>query len=186
MSLALIVGLCAALAALLVLVLRRSREHEAGGWYDSPNRRDTLVRLPDRTLLDRCLSVEDLAFISSFASRHLLRLFVRERRRLAIAWLRQTRREAQRLLQLHVRSVRYAADLLPGAEVTLFLAAALFLVVYGIMLGIVFWYGPLRTRRFVQSLQGLAGVLSGLGERIAAGIPSGSMPAAMGWNGTRS
>lgn len=179
MSLALIAGLCAALAALLVLVLRRNREQEPGGSYDSSNRLKPTVRLPDRTLLDQCLSAEDLAFISSFASRHLLWLFVRERRRLAIAWLRQTRREAQRLLQVHVRSVRYAADLRPGAEVKLFLAAGLFLVVYGIMLSIVFWYGPLRTRRFVQSLQGLAGVLSNLGERIAAGIPSGSMPAAV-------
>src|SRR5215475_6397081 len=157
MSLALIVGLCVLLAALLVLVLSRNWQQEAGTSFDSPDRRDTLVRLPNRTLLDRCLSAEDLAFISSLQSRPLLRLFVRERRRLAVAWLRQTRREAQRLLELHVRSVRYAADLRPGAEAKLFLAAGLFVLVYGMMLGIVFWYGPVRTGRFLQSLQGLAG-----------------------------
>jgi hypothetical protein len=94
-----------------------------------------------------------------------------------MAWLRQTRREAQRLLQLHVRSVRYAADLRPGAEAKVFLAAGLFLLVYGVMLGIVVWYGPLRTRRFLESLRGLAGVLSQLGERIATGIASGALPA---------
>ena len=176
MSLALIAGLCAALAALLVLILRRNRDQEPGESYDSPNRLEPIVRLPDRILLDRCLSAEDLAFISSFASRHLLRLFVRERRRLAIAWLRHTRREAQRLLELHVRSVRYAADLRPGAEAKLFLAAGLFLLVYGMMLGFVFWYGPVRTRRFLESLQGLAGVLSQLGERIATSIGSRPLP----------
>lgn len=185
MSLALIVGLSATLAALLVLVMRRNRHQEAGGHSDFPIHLEPTVRLPDRTLLDRCLSAEDLTFICSFESRYLLRLFVRERRRLAIAWLRQTRREAQRLLQLHVRSVRYAADLRPGEEVKLFLAAGLFLVVYGMMLGIVFWYGPLRTRRFLQSLQRLAGVLSQLGERLAAGHASGVLPAAIGWTGTR-
>jgi hypothetical protein len=101
---------------------------------------------------------------------------VRERRRLAIAWLRQTRREAQRLLELHVRSVRYAADLRPGAEAKLFLAFGLFLLVYGMMLGFVFWYGPVTTRRFLESLQGLAGVLSQLGERIATSIGSRPLP----------
>ena len=185
MSLALIVGLCATLAALLVLVLRRNRQQETGEGYNSPNRPESLVRLPDRMLLDRCLSAEDLAFISSFESRALLRLFVGERRRLAVAWLRQTRREAQRLLQFHVRSVRYAVDLRPGAEARLFLAAGLFLLVYGMMLGIVFWYGPVRTRRFLQSLQGLAGVLSQLGERIAASIASGGLATTISWNSTR-
>jgi hypothetical protein len=184
-SLALIVGLCATLAALLVLVLRRNRQQETGRSYDSLNRPESFVRLPDRMLLDRCLSAEDLAFISSFESRALLRLFVGERRRLAVAWLRQTRREAQRLLQFHVRSVRYAVDLRPGAEARLFLAAGLFLLVYGMMLGIVFWYGPVRTRRFLQSLQGLAGVLSQLGERIAASIASGGLATTISWNSTR-
>jgi hypothetical protein len=178
MSLALVVGLCAALVALLVLVLCRSRQEEAGGSHEAPNCPEPPVRLPDRALLDRCLSSEDLAYVSSFESQSLLRLFVRERRRLAVAWLRQTRREAQRLLGLHVRSVRYAADLRPGAEAKLFLAAGLFLLIYGAMLGIVSWYGPLRTRRFLESVQGLAGVLSRLGEGIAASIASGGLPAA--------
>ena len=179
MSFAFIVGLCATLAALLVLALHRSRRQEAGVSFDFPNRRDTLVRLPDRTLLDRCLSAEDLEFISSLQSQPLLQLFVRERRRLAVAWLRQTRREAQRLLELHVRSVRYAADLQPGAEAKLFLAAGLFVLIYGMMLGIVFWYGPVRTRRFLQSLQGLGGILSQLGERIATSTGSGPLPSAI-------
>jgi hypothetical protein len=184
MSLFLIVGLCATLAALLVVVLRGNRQQETGGNYELLNRPESLVRLPDRALLDRCLSAEDLAFISSLESPRLLRLFLRERRRLAIVWLRQTRREAQRLLELHVRSVRYAADLRPGAEAKLFLAAGLFLVVYTMMSGIVLWYGPLRTRRFLQSLQSLAGLLSILGQRIAGGIAPGPLPA-IGWNGTR-
>jgi len=176
MNLALIAGLCAALAALVLLVWCRSRQEEEGWSNEIANRPECPVRHPDRALLDRCLSAQDLAFISSFESRALLRLFLRERRRLAVAWLRQTRREAQRLLRLHVRSVRYAADLRPGAEVKLFLAAGLFLMVYGTMLAIVSWYGPLRTRRFLESVQGLAGVLSRLGERIATGIPSGGLP----------
>jgi len=178
MNLAVIVGLCAALAALLLLVWRRSTQEDTGWSSEAAHRPEMPVRLPDRMILERCLSSKDLEFISSFESRALLRLFVRERRRLAMAWLRQTRREAQLLLRLHVSSVRYAADLRPGAEAKLFLAAGLFLLVYGAMLGIVSWYGPLRTRRFLESVQGLAVILSQLGERIATAIPSAAMTAA--------
>lgn len=185
MTLALIVGVCATLVGLMLLVLRGGSQEEAGPASGASGCLECPVRLPDRALLDRCLSSEDLLFISSFHSRFLLRLFVRERRRLAVAWLRQTRREAQRLLRLHVRSVRYAADLRPGAEVKLFLAGGLFLVVYGTMMGIVTCYGPLRTRRFLGTVQGLAGVLSQLGEHIATGISSGPLPAVNASAGVR-
>jgi len=178
MNLAPIVGLCAVLAVLLLLLWRRSTQEEADWSSEAAHRPEIPVRLPDRTILERCLSSEDLEFISSFESQALLRLFMRERRRLAVAWLRQTRWEARRLLRLHVSSVRYAADLRPGAEAKLFLAAGLFLLVYGAMLGIVSWYGPLRTRRFLKTVQVLAAILSQLGERIATATPSAALTAA--------
>src|SRR5690348_3771595 len=67
------------------------------------------VRLPSRQLLDQCLSAEDVEFAARFRSPALLRLLLHERRRLALAWLRQTRREAARLFGFHVRAVRQAA-----------------------------------------------------------------------------
>jgi hypothetical protein len=101
---------------------------------------------------------------------------VRERQRLAMAWLRQTRREAGRLFRLHIRTVRQAEGLRPAAEVKLVFAAGAFLVVCAVMMAAVELYGPLHTRRFLESIRKLAGILSNLGGRIAASIGAGLVP----------
>jgi hypothetical protein len=175
-NLTLIVILCITLLALLRIVLRRGRQEQPGDLLDMPVSLDYQVRLPGRFLLARCLSSEDLEFVTERKSSQLLHLFVRERRRLAVGWLRQIRREASRLYRLHVRSVRYAADLRPAAEAKLLLAVILFSVVYGAMLLAVELYGPFRTKRFLQSVQSMADVLVQLGGRIAASIAPAGLP----------
>jgi hypothetical protein len=175
-NLTLIVILCLTLLALLRVVLRRDRQEEPGDLIELPGSPDYRVRLPGRFLLARCLSSEDLEFISERHSSQLLHLFLRERRRLAIGWLRQIRREATHLYRLHVRSVRYAADLRPAAEAKLLVAVVLFSVVYGAMLLAVEMYGPFRTRRFLRWVQSMADVLMQLGGRIAASIAPTGLP----------
>jgi hypothetical protein len=171
-----IVLLCAAMAWLLVLLLRRGEEEEFDRGAGIPSGSEMVVRLPQRFLLNQCLSAQDLELVRLRHSPALLRLFLHERRRLAVRWLRQTRREAHRLVRLHVHSVRYAADLRPVAEVKLFLAVGLFLLVYAATLTVVWWYGPLRTRRSLQSIQALAGILGRLADRIVAAIVPGAFP----------
>ncbi len=171
-----IVLLCAAMAWLLVLLLRRGAGEEFGRGAGIPPGSEMVVRLPQRSLLHQCLSAQDLELVRMRQSPALLRLFLRERRRLAITWLRQTRREAHRLIRLHVHSVRYAADLRPVAEVKLFLAVSLFLLVYAVTVSVVWGYGPLRTRRSLQSIQALAGILGGLADRIVTAIVPGALP----------
>lgn len=127
-----------------------------------------LIRLPPHALLGRCFSVEDVEFAASLRSPVLLRVLLRERRRFALEWLWQTRLEAGRLFRLHVRTVRHAADLRPAREVALLFQAALFLIVYQMLVLTVRLYGPFRTRRFVRAVHGLAGLLTVLGGRIAA------------------
>jgi hypothetical protein len=168
-------SICIALLWLLVLMLRRSAGDTdrvgpflAGSEYD--------VRLPARYLLDQCLSAEDLEFVRLRRSPSLRRLFLRERRRLATLWLRETRREAHRLLRLHLNSVRYAADLRPVAESRLFLAVAVFFLVYGALTALVWFYGPLQTRQFLRSTQALARIFARLTDRIAAAIAPGALP----------
>ncbi len=125
------------------------------------------VRLPPRTLFSRCLSTEDVAFVNSLASPPVLRLLLHERRRLALHWLRLTRREAARLFSLHLRAVRHAIDLRPITEVRLLLQVSLFFILYETMVGMLRLYGPFRTRAFVRTVQRLADLLSALGGRIA-------------------
>ena len=131
-----------------------------------------LVRLPPTALLARCISVDDLIYISSLRSPALSHLLFRERRRLALKWLRQTRREAGRLYRLHLRTSAQAADLRPVAELGLLFHFALFLFVYQILVSVVWFYGPVRTQAFVRSIGTLADILAGHVERIARTITS--------------
>jgi hypothetical protein len=171
-----LVILCVALVWVLFLMLRRGAQQEAGRAGGIAQGSEYVVRLPRRSLLHECLAVEDLEFIRARKSPPLLRLFLRERRRLAEAWLRETRREAHRLVRLHVNSVRYAADLRPAAEVRLFFAVVLFLLVYVTMLSLVWWFGRWRTRRLLDSIQALAGILARLVDRIVAAVVPGALP----------
>lgn len=144
-----------------------------------PDAAEPPVRLPPHALLSRCLSVEDAEFAASLRSPALLRLLLRERRRFALEWLLQTRMEAGRLFRLHVRTARHAAGLRPAREATLLVQAGMFLVIYALLVLTVRLYGPFRTRGFVQAVYGLAGLLMGLGARIAAAaVPGGSIPEA--------
>jgi len=165
-----------ALVWMLLLMLRRGSEEDLLRDVEIGEGSEYMVRLPRRALLDQCLSAEDLDYVQLRNSPVLLRLFLHERRRLAIAWLRQTRREAHRLFRLHVRSVRFAHDLRPAAELKLLCAMGLFALVYAAMLAAVWWYGPLRTRRSLQSIQTLAGILARLVDRIVAAIVPGALP----------
>ena len=118
----------------------------------------------------RCLSEEDARFIENLGSAGVFRLLLSERRRLALRWLRLTRREAARLFGLHVRTARYAPDLRPLTEAKLVLEFATFLMIYEVLAGLVRLYGPFRTHSYVGSIHGLAQLLSWLGGRIAASI----------------
>jgi hypothetical protein len=172
----LIIAIALALLFLLWVVWRRETKNGSGTGGGIPDASEYLVRLPKRALLDRCLSAEDVEFAAMLRSPALLHLLVYERRRLALAWLRQTRREAVRLFRLHVRTVRHASGLRPGAEAKLFSAVGLFLIVHGVMVGSVCLYGPFRTRRFLESVRLLADILSRLGGRIAESIGPGLVP----------
>jgi hypothetical protein len=129
------------------------------------------VHLPSQAIFTRCLSLEDLAFVQ-LRSPAVFYLLLEERRRLALKWLRLTRREAGRLYRLHLRAVPDAANLRPIEEAWLLIHIALFWVVCGTTVGLVWLYGPVRGQAFVRSIQELAGVLSGLSRRIVASVPS--------------
>ena len=176
MNFVFIITIGIALLFFLWLVARRNASDTSAPAAGSGDSSEYRVRLPPRALLDRFLSAEDLEYAASLNSPAVLRLVVRERRRLAMAWLRQTRREAGRLFRLHIRTVRQAEDLRPVAEVKLVFAAGAFLVVCAVMMAAVELYGPLQTRRFLESVQKLAEILSSLGGRIAASIGAGMVP----------
>ena len=157
---------------LIVLLWARSRRQGAAlvRSQAAPDPSQYWAQLPPTDLLGRCFSEEDVGFIASLASQPVLRLLFQERRRLALEWLRLTRREARRLIRLHVRTVRFAPDLRPATEFKLLAQAGAFLLTYEVLTVLVRWYGPVRARAYVRSIQGLGGVLGALGSGIAGSI----------------
>jgi hypothetical protein len=155
---------------LVLLWLGRRRRLESAGASGIPDDSEYLVQLPPRALFARCLSDEDQVFVESLKSVEVSQLLVRERRRLALEWLRRTRREAVRLFDLHTRVARHAPDLRPASELRLLLEFGSFLFVYGILIVSVRLYGPVRARTYLHSVRNLAEIFGGLGSRIAASV----------------
>src|SRR5579859_4722309 len=87
----------------LVLILMWAGSRRRSESTDAPDVAEYRVQLPSGSWLARCLSEEDVRFVASLGSASVSRLLRRERRRLALQWLRLTRREATRLFGLHVR-----------------------------------------------------------------------------------
>jgi hypothetical protein len=167
-------------AALLLLMWLAGRgRSEAASSASGDLSSEYVVRLPPRGLLGRCLAIEDVEYAEGLRSREVLRLLLRERRRLALGWLRQTRREASRLFRLHIRLARHAPDLRPAAELKLIFQLGVFFLLYQVLAGVVSLYGPFRARSFVNSVHSLADVLARLGGRIAENIvPGAALPVA--------
>jgi hypothetical protein len=122
--------------------------------------------VPPAALMDRIFAEDDLSFVSGGDMRLIRQHFLRDRRRIALSWLERTRREAIRILRLHLRSVRAHRSLRPALELQILAHTLLFFAVYALLWSIVATYGAFWARGFVRNVVTLAGRLSGLGARI--------------------
>lgn len=164
MSALVFLGAGAAVLMLVLVLAARRRDDESA---EAPG-------LPSRAVMDRILAVDDAAFIASLHDRRIQRVFLSERRRLALAWVRQMRREAGRLRRTHVQGVRETGDLRPVMEVRIAGEFALFVLLCAILMMLVRLWGPFRTRATVRLLHMGVGALAVLGNRITVGA---GMPA---------
>lgn len=166
---------------LLVLLWTKSRRHDSAFIGSRLMSDECLVQLPPSRLLEQCLSEEDVRFVTTLGSKGVLQLLLWERRRLALKWLQRTRQEARRLLALHVRTVRFAADLRPATEFKLLMQAGALLFTAAVLEVLVRSYGPFRTHAYVRSIEGLGSVLaalcSGIARSISAAASTGIIPA---------
>ena len=153
-------GVAAALLIMLAVAARRRRGNPI--W-------DETARLPERALMDQILSQEDAAFIKSLRSPELQRLFITERRRLALEWLSEMLREARRLMAMHGQAARQAPDLSVRAELRVASEYALFLGAFGAVFGLVWLFDPFRMRGMLGAVSSLVGAFEALGRRIAGG-----------------
>ena len=107
-----------------------------------------------RDLGERIFGPQDWEFVSRETPPETQRMFQRERTVLAIAWLRRTRLQVSQVMRAHVAGVQQSDDLQLATELRLALSYFLFLILCNSLIGWVWLYGPVRTRKIVgQTLQ---------------------------------
>lgn len=139
------------------------------------------LELPPADLIERVLDARDLAFVRKESPVETVRLFERERRALAISWLRHTRREVGRLMGYHAGAVRQNMNLRPALEIQLGLHYVRFLVVYELILGLSYLRGPFQIRPMMGYVVGVTKQLRGVSDELTGAAqfstPAGVPPA---------
>ena len=122
--------------------------------------------------IQRILSNDDLAFVSSAGSPELRRLFMKERKMLALEWLRTIRSQVACLRQIHLRLAARLSPT-PAHELQLSLQYGVFVLVSDSLL-VLFWlFGPFKTKRVITYfVPRVETVFTALKVRLAAIDPS--------------
>src|SRR5258708_2006651 len=99
--------------------------------------------------IERIFSVEDFKFIARAGKDDARRLFLHERKRLALLWLRKTQKVVAQLMDLHLRLASYTYDPNPGFELELNAKYGAFVVLSNIVLLVLWVAGPFKGRRSI-------------------------------------
>ncbi|MFQ5778143.1 MAG: hypothetical protein ACE5IP_09055 [Terriglobia bacterium] len=153
------------LALLVLLLLWASRRARAvASREEVAGVQEALAALqlagPPRTLEERIFACQDWDFVTNHTPRTIQRDFLNERRKLALSWLRETRKKVAEILALHRIAVRRRSSLRPAAELGLVLHYLFFIVVYATLFGLIWLRGPFAVRRMVSYAGDLAEQLS--------------------------
>ena len=132
--------------------------------------RTAQVELPPRALGERIFAMHDWKFVSNQAPLRVQRLFLQERKAVALSWLRKTREQVRQLRRFHRGTLR--ENLRPSAAVGIRLAidSIRFLMVYDTARVLIWVGGPFRARRMVRRATSVAEQMSYLPGRLLVGL----------------
>ena len=99
--------------------------------------------------IERIFSIEDFKFIARAGKDDARRLFLHERKRLALLWLRNTQKRVAQLMNLHLRLANYTHDPNPGFELQLNAKYGAFVVLSNIVLLFLWVAGPFKATRTI-------------------------------------
>jgi len=99
--------------------------------------------------IKRILSTEDMEFISRSGAEDVRRLFLKERKTLALQWLRMTQRRLAHLMDLHLRLASYTYDPRPKIELKLSAKYLNLIVASHIVLLLLWLGGPFKATRTI-------------------------------------
>jgi hypothetical protein len=99
--------------------------------------------------IKRIFADEDMEFISRGGTPHVQRFFLKERKELAIQWVRMTKRDIAHLMNLHLKLASYTYDPNPTFEFGLTANYLCFVLVSKALLILLWARGPFEAARIV-------------------------------------
>lgn len=112
--------------------------------------------------IKRIFANEDLEFISRTATRDVQRFFLKERKRLAMQWMRTTRRHVAHLMDLHLKLASYTNEPSPRCEVRLTANYLCFILASNGLITLLSFFGPFKGVRIVAYTLRVAEYLSSI------------------------
>ena len=110
-----------------------------------------------KDILDRVFGREDWDFVLSHAPKDVRRLFLIERKRIALSWLSEIRSQSKAAMRFHVARARMSEHLSPMQELVLAVNYLVIRVKCAFIVAVVLLRGPVALR----SMAGCASHLSG-------------------------
>jgi len=99
--------------------------------------------------IKRIFANEDMEFISQGRIGDVRRFFLKERKRLAIQWLRMTQRQVARLIDLHLKMASYTYEPSPSLEFQLTVKYLCFVLISNVLLAFLWLRGPFEAVKLV-------------------------------------
>lgn len=141
-------GLILILCGRLLLQAQQNKRSRSITVEDFEKARTTLDRvILEKAVMERIFAAEDAAFISREGAPELVAFFEKERKALAIKWLKKTRAELSELIDMHLKLASYTRNPSPRFEIGLSVRYLAFVVGSHIALLLILIRGPFKASR---------------------------------------
>jgi hypothetical protein len=135
----------------LLIVLARLRRRRPVA--DTPPLDNGASEFPSAEVVERIFSPADWKFVCGLGEPGLERMFLGERKDLALSWLARIRARSRGLVGVHVASVRQGRALSLRCEAKLMISVFVLSVLCEILAAAIALIGPFRTRYLVSCVQ---------------------------------
>lgn len=165
------------LLGLLLVAMRRQPSHAAGSAGELVTAKRTLESLQlgllPAELVDQIFGGRDLTYVATIGSNEIRSLFLSERKRLALTWIRRVRKQIRALKDFHVSRSRMFTQMSRWRELSLAFNFAGLEARCRILQLLLLWRGPYAAPDFARRTAATAGrVCSTLDQSLAFLTPS--------------
>ena len=177
MQLVIFLALSVGLLVLLLMAMRRQPSHAAGSAGELVTAKKTLESLQlgllPAELVDQIFGERDLTYVGTIGSNEIRNLFLSERKRLALTWIRRVREQVRALRDFHVSRSRMFTQMSRWRELSLAFDFAGLEGRCRVLLLLLLWRGPYAAPGFARRTAATAGrVCSTLDQSLAFLTPS--------------